>query len=176
MFKLIYLKLYFFIFGGTKYARKIGVKVGSNARILTNKFGSEPFLITLGNNVTLTGGVRIITHDGAASLILTKSGKRYFKYSSVSIGSNVFVGVDTLIMPGVTIGDNVIVAAASVVTKDIPSNTVYGGIPASKICSFDDYKNKILKSGCTSDDFDIKSKTDIMRMAKITDSKRINIQ
>ena len=164
-FRVIYLKLIFFIYGGDVYSKKIGVNIGRNCRILTDKFGSEPYLVTLGDNVTLTGGVRIITHDGAASLIINENGERYFRYAPVNIGSDVFIGVDAIIMPGVTIGNNVIVAAGSIVTKDVKSHTVVGGIPASYICSFYEYELKIRNVGCTNSQFDIRSKKDIKRMA-----------
>jgi carbonic anhydrase/acetyltransferase-like protein (isoleucine patch superfamily) len=57
----------------------------------------------------------------------------------ITIEDNVFVGIRSIIMPGVTIGTGSIVATGSLVTKDVPPHTVVGGVPAKVICSVDDY-------------------------------------
>ena len=124
--------------GGVAYARRQGVVVGEGCRLLTTSFGSEPFLISMGDRVTVVSGARLLTHDGAAWLARDERGRRYH-YSRIEIGSDVFIGMNAVIMPGVKIGDRVIVAAGSVVTKSVPSNCVVGGAPASYICSYDDY-------------------------------------
>lgn len=56
----------------------------------------------------------------------------------VTIGKNVWVGASVVILPGVTIGDNAIIAAGAVVTKDVAANTIVGGIPAKFIKNIDD--------------------------------------
>ena len=63
-------------------------------------------------------------------------------FGKIKIGNFVHIGERSLIMPGVEIGDNVLVAAGSVVTKSIPCNTVVGGNPAKIICTIDDYFNR----------------------------------
>lgn len=63
-------------------------------------------------------------------------------FGKVKIGSNVYIGTNSLIMPGITVGDNVLIAAGSVVTHSVPSNVVVGGNPAHIICSFEDYYEK----------------------------------
>ena len=105
---------------GVGYARYKGVKVGEFCRIYIRSFGSDSFLIEIGNKVTITSGVKIITHDGSTWLMNDEKGRRYL-FKKVVIGNNVFVGVNAIIMPGVKIEDNVIVAAGSVVTKSIPA-------------------------------------------------------
>lgn len=122
-------------------ARRKGVKVGTNCRIYTTTFGSEPWLIEIGNKVTVTAGVRILTHDGSTWLFNDKKGRR-FLYRKTIIKNNVFIGTNSIIMPGVIIEDNVIVAAGSVVTKSVPSGVIIGGNPAKIIGDFDTYKAK----------------------------------
>lgn len=145
----ILIKLYHFAIlytrGGVAYARKLGVKVGSNSRIYTTNFGSEPFLINLGDNVVVTSGVKFLTHDGSACLVRNNKGRRYL-YAPIEIGNNVFIGVNSIIMPGVKIEDNVIVAAGSVVTKSIRAEQVVGGVPAKILGNFVDFKQKVLNS------------------------------
>ena len=135
------------------YAKKLGVKMGDECEILANPyicFGSEPWLIKLGDHVRITEGVKIYTHDGALWVVryLIDHLANADAFLPVKIGNNVMLGVRCQVMPGVTIGDNVIVGAGSIVTKDIPSNSVAVGCPAKVICSIDDYleknKNKIV--------------------------------
>lgn len=134
--KIISLFIYY-AFGGVASARYMGVGVGDDCRIYIKDFGTEPFLIKIGNRVTITGGVKILTHDGATWLVRDAKGRRY-KYAGVVIGNNVFIGVNAVIMPGVEIGDNVIVAAGSVVTKSV-ANEVVAGVPARKIRDYSEY-------------------------------------
>lgn len=128
-----------------KYAKKIGVNMGKNIHIYGKvSWGSEPWIITLGNNVHITDGVRFITHDGGTLLYrhlipdleITKP---------IILGSNVYVGNNVLFMPGVTIGNNVIIGAGAIVTKRIPDNSVAVGVPAKVIKTSDQYFEKIQK-------------------------------
>ena len=94
-------------------------------------YPSEPYLVSIGDNVKVTAGVRFITHDltpavfGYAGYPVNEDCLYYM--DKIVVGNNVMIGADTIIMPGVTIGDNVIIAAGSVITKDIPSGSVVGG-------------------------------------------------
>lgn len=141
-----YGKKYFLLFtrGTIGYARYLGVTVGDNCRIYIQEFGSEPFLITIGNKVTITAGVRILTHNGSTWLIEDDEQGRRYDHRPVSIGNNVFIGIDSIICPGVCIGDQVIVGAGSVVTKSIPNDSVVVGNPAKIISTFSDYRSKVL--------------------------------
>ena len=65
----------------------------------------------------------------------------------IRVGNNVYIGSGAYIMPGVTIGDNCIIGAASVVTKDIPANSVAVGIPARVIKTIDEYYENAVKRG-----------------------------
>ncbi len=117
--------------------RSGGGTVGENVAILNSFIDmGEPYLITIGSDVTLTG-IRILTHDAS-----TKRFLGYTKTGKVVIGSHVFIGNGAIILPDTVIGDNVIIGAGSVVAKDIPSNTVAVGNPIRVIGSFDDYIEK----------------------------------
>jgi len=151
--KKIYLEIYKVIFGRIAYARKIGVKVGENCRLYTTSFGSEPFLVTIGNKVTVTAGVSFITHDGSAWLMEDSGGRRYL-YQPIKIGNSVFIGVNSIILPGVNIEDFVIVAAGSVVTKSVPSGSVVAGVPAKIIGNFYALRDKMLDSYVADSDLD----------------------
>lgn len=117
--------------------RKAGVVIGENTHILGSFIDPLfPFLITIGDHTTLTD-VKVLAHDASTfkEIGFTKMGK-------VSIGSHCFIGAKSLILPGVTIGDYVIIGAGSVVSKDIPSNSVAVGNPCRVIKSYDDYMNE----------------------------------
>lgn len=143
MLRKLFLYIIALLKGDLYYARKIGVTIGKGCRIYTKSFGSEPFFITIGNNVTVTSGVKFLTHDGSTWLFRDDKGRRYF-YKKIEIGNNVFIGVNTILMPGVKIADNVIIAAGTVVTKSIPSNVIVGGSPARVIGSYEDYATRVL--------------------------------
>lgn len=132
----------FVFFGGVAAARMRGASVGRDCRIYVFAFGSEPFLIRIGDRVTITSGVRLITHDGATSLVRDASGRRQ-RFGPVKIGDDVFIGGNSLVMPGVTIGSRVIVGAGSVVTRDIPDNSVVAGNPARILRTFDQYEQAV---------------------------------
>lgn len=111
-----------------KAAEKSGMKMGRNCYIKTRSIGSEPYLISLGNDVQITEGVRLANHGGG--WVFRKEYPNFDYFGKIIIGNNVYIGNSSIILPGVTIGDNVIVGAGSVVTKSIPSNSIVGGNPA----------------------------------------------
>jgi len=130
--------------GGVWLARKLGVAVGEGCRIYTRQFGSEPFLVRIGNRVTVTAGVQFITHDGSTWLIRDAKGRR-FRFAPISIGDDVFVGVNSIILPGVDIGSRCVIGAGSVVTRSIPGGSVAVGVPARVIGTFDQFEAKALR-------------------------------
>lgn len=132
------LKFIGFLLGWQWYARRIGVIVGKGCRIYRADFGSEPFLVRIGDRVTVTAGVRFVTHDGAMCLVVDERGRR-FRFAPISVGDNVFLGVNSTILPGVCIGNNCIVGAGAVVTKSVPDNSVVVGVPGRVIGRFDEF-------------------------------------
>ena len=118
---------------------KRGLKVGKDFNRQQGCYidPTHCFLIEIGNNVTFSIRVTVLAHDASTKKILG-----YTKIGRVTVGDNVFVGANTTILPGVQIGNDVIIGAGSVVTHSIPDNMVAAGNPAKVICSVEDYKAK----------------------------------
>jgi acetyltransferase-like isoleucine patch superfamily enzyme len=129
------------------YARSIGVRVGQHCKLISIKrssFGSEPYLISLGDNVEVTGEVRFITHDGGA-WVFREELPDVDVFGEIQVGNNVFIGFRSTILPGTVIGDNCVIGACSLVRGRLESGGVYAGVPARFICSLDDYKKRLVK-------------------------------
>ena len=139
LYKLLYAKL-----KPMKYMERIGVNFPRGGVHLYGKvgWGTEPWIITIGDNVHITDGVKFITHDGGTLLYrhmipdleITKP---------IVIGDNVYIGNNVILLPGVTIGNNVVIGAGAVVTRSIPDNSVAVGVPARVIKTADEYLAKL---------------------------------
>ena len=105
-------------------------------------FGSEPWCITLGNHVHITDEVKFITHDGG-TLIYRHLVPDLEITKPITVGDYVYFGTRSMIMPGVNIGNNCIIAAGAIVTHDVPDNSVVAGVPARVIKTSDEYFDKI---------------------------------
>ena len=128
------------------YLRNIGIKIGDDCTIFvpskTLIDEQYPWMISIGDHVRISEGVKILTHDFAWSVPKTCTGGVYGASGKVEVGNNVFIGMNTIICRGATIGDNVIIGAGSVVTKDCVSNSVYAGNPAKRISSLNAFIDK----------------------------------
>lgn len=91
--------------------RKMGVNIGEGSEIYSDvSFGSEPYLITIGNNVRITSGCRFITHDGGVWVLRNlKKLENGDLFGKITIGNNVHIGINSIIMPNVSIGDNCVI-------------------------------------------------------------------
>lgn len=127
-----------------EYLRKQGAVIGENNRIMIRKLADEACLIRIGSHCTITSNVKLIVHDGAGWLF-TDEMPDLQRFGTIEILDNCFIGIDATILPNIKIGPNSIVGACSVVTKDVPPDTVVAGNPARKICSVNEYRDKILK-------------------------------
>ena len=127
----------------TKYLRKKGCLIGIGTYFFspldTRIDLSRPFLLEIGEYCKITSGVHILTHDYSTSVIRTKYKKILNSAKPTKIGNNVFIGIRTIILPGVTIGNNVIIGAGSVISKNIPDNVVVAGNPATTIMTIEKY-------------------------------------
>lgn len=147
--------LFFILFrNGVEYAKFLGVQIGKNCRIYSYRFGSEPWLIQIGSNVTITSGVVLLTHDGSTWLVRDKKGRRYL-YRKIVIGDNVFIGINSIILPGVRIDGNAIIAAGSVVTKSVPFGKVVAGNPARIIGDYNSFFENALVNCVSTENLDL---------------------
>jgi acetyltransferase-like isoleucine patch superfamily enzyme len=129
-------------------ARKLGVTVGEHCRLLgvsASTFGSEPYLVSLGDHVTVTAEVRFVTHDGGVWVFRSEL-PSVDVVAPIRIGSNVFIGLRAILLPGVTVGDNVVIAAGSVVTRSFGNDVVIGGVPARVIKPLAEYRSTVNES------------------------------
>lgn len=128
-----------------KYAETVGVNFRKGTLYLYGNvnWGTEPWIITLGENVHLTEGVKFITHDGGVLLFRNEIPDLEIT-KPIVIKDNVYVGNNVIILPGVTIGNNVIIGAGAVVSRDIPDNSVAVGVPARVIKETCDYREKVI--------------------------------
>jgi len=129
-----------------EYLRRLGIKIGDDCTIYvpskTLIDEQYPWMITIGNHVRITEGVKILTHDYAWAVLKTETGAILGASGTVKIGDNVFIGMNTVITRNVEIGNNVIIGAGSVVTSSCNQNSVYAGVPAKRIMSVDEYYKK----------------------------------
>ena len=117
----------------------MGMRVGKNFKRLHGVIldPGHCWLIEIGDNVTMAPRVHILCHDAS-----TKQFLNYTKIGRVTIGDNVFIGAESVVLPGVTIGSNVIIGANSTVTHNIPDHSVAAGSPARVICTLEEYLEK----------------------------------
>ena len=129
-----------------EHLKSLGMKIGSDCIIYapTKTLIDEqyPWMITIGDHVRITEGVKILTHDYSWSVLKNCRGGILGASGIVEIGNNVFIGMNTIIERNVKIGDNVVVGAGSLVTKDCESDSVYAGVPARRLMSINEFFDK----------------------------------
>lgn len=149
MNKLMELYARFFIRNGWKKANwykkhKVLYSQGDNCYLPIYIPARESYLISMGDNVWITNGTRLINHDASVEMVRRATSLGWVdRIGKIQIGNNVFIGNQCIILPNITIGSNVIIGAGSVITKDIPSNSVVAGNPARIVSTFDVYAEKI---------------------------------
>lgn len=117
--------------------------IGKRVYYYSRIYPSDPKLLKIGDNVVIATNVRFVCHDRVDIMLTGLLDQNYSKfYAPIEVGNNVFIGSDTVILPGVKIGDNTIIGAGAVVTKDLPSGFVWGGVPARCIECFSEFVDK----------------------------------
>lgn len=129
----------------SNYFRKMGMHIGKNCNICSNIATTEGYLITIGDNVTIAGGVSFVTHDNSVSKMIPDSTDIM---GPIKIGNNCFIGASSILMYGISLADDIVVASGSVVTKSFTkSRIIIGGNPAREIGNYDTfiekYKDKV---------------------------------
>jgi acetyltransferase-like isoleucine patch superfamily enzyme len=121
--------------------RRNGLTIADDCRLMSlPDFGSEPYLITIGKHVGIADGVVFITHDGGTHVFRHQERyRKVIKYGRINILDNCIIGQRAIIMPGVTVGPNSVIAAGSVVTRRIPPNVLAAGNPAKPVMSIEQY-------------------------------------
>lgn len=129
------------------HLRSLGISIGEGTRLFAGPTHvsidtQNPHLLTIGKNVQITNGVTILTHDYSWSVIKGVYGEVLGNQAPVTIGNNVFIGMQAVILGGTTIGDNVVIGANSTVKGRIPSNCVATGSPARPVCTLEEFYKK----------------------------------
>ena len=119
--------------------KRLGLRTGRNFQMQTGATidSSHCWHISIGDDVTIAPNACILAHDAS-----TKMHLGYTRIGKVDIGDRVFIGASAVILPGVRIGNDVIIGAGSVVSQDIPDNSVAGGNPARVIASTGEWIEK----------------------------------
>lgn len=155
--KLIYFNNNLYMKKYSIYLKKIGINIQGTPRFINNDVyfdGNDYSKITLGDNITISREVMLLTHDyslttGTYSLpdtIKTEMDEiEYYTSKPIVIGKDCFIGARASILPGTVIGDNVIVGACSVVKGNIPNNSIIVGNPARVIGVTDKWTKNMLE-------------------------------
>lgn len=128
------------------YCKAGGATIGNGVTVYNarNTVIDETSLqhIFIGDNTQITAGVTILAHDYSYSVLGNVYGELPRQQRDTFIGRNVFIGMNSTILMGAEIGDNVIIGAGSVVTGRVPPNSVCAGNPAHVICSLERFLEK----------------------------------
>lgn len=126
--------------------RKNGIRIGDNVNFRypshTLIDTTRPCLVEIGNNIDINDHFTILTHDFGTYVFREVYHDFVNSSGKVKIGDNIVFGRNVTVLKGVSIGNNCIIGAGSIVSKSIPSNSVAVGSPAKVICSIDEYYNK----------------------------------
>lgn len=142
----LYMKYY------NKMLQRAGVNLKGKPRFISMSTHFDDFeKITLGDRITISSKVFLLTHDYSLTTALIAYGKPpktdTATIRSIKVGNNVFIGMNCILLPGTTIGNNVIVGAGSIVKGNIPDYSVVSGNPAVLISDIRVYAEKILNRG-----------------------------
>jgi acetyltransferase-like isoleucine patch superfamily enzyme len=115
----------------SEYFRKQGAQIGNDCYLSISYLAGEPYLVKLGNHVGIAAGVQFLTHN--LGWVYRDKIPDLQLFGKIIVEDNCNIGINAMILPNVTIGRNSIIAAGSIVTKDIPPNSIAVGVPAKII-------------------------------------------
>lgn len=124
---------------GIMLMRRRGIRIGDECKIYTFITAGEPSLISIGDRTTISSGVQFCTHDNAISKALPGTTDLVGR---ITVGNDCFLGMNSILLYGVTLGDHCIVGAGAVVTKSFPAGSVIAGNPARRVCGIEEYADK----------------------------------
>lgn len=135
--KMMYQKIRFvLIIDGIKRANflkrnNILKEMGENCLFQSRNFPMDPEMIKIHDNVTVAANVTFVTHDAIRHTLVKRFGESFIPHiGCIEVMDNVFIGIGSIILPNVKIGENSIIAAGCLVNKDVPANSIVGGVPA----------------------------------------------
>lgn len=126
------------------YLRQSGAEVGEGCWIVPTSFSTEPYLVRIGNHVSIEEGVSFMTHDGGPWVFRDRISDLQV-LGPIVIYDNCYIGARTILGPNTRIGPNSVVLAGSVVISDVPPNTVALGVPARPLMPLDQYRQKCVE-------------------------------
>ena len=113
---------------GARFATGFRIRIGSGSGLGVNASVHGP--LRIGENVMMGPDVTILTHTHNIERTDIPMGRQGTVVKEVSIGDDVWIGMRSIIMPGVRIGNGVVIGAGAVVTKNVPDFAIVGGVPA----------------------------------------------
>jgi acetyltransferase-like isoleucine patch superfamily enzyme len=125
-------------YGIANHFRAQGASIGSGCRLLVRDLGSEPYLITIGDECLVSSDVMFVTHDGGTWVGRDRD-PRLSVFGRITIGRRCFVGARSIMLPGTTLGDRCIVGAGAVCKGSYPAGSVIAGVPGRVIGTTEDY-------------------------------------
>lgn len=148
----------------TRHAARIarlradGMKIGTGCHIYSDLATTEPWLIEIGDRVGIAGGVKLITHDGAAFRLRDRR-PRVQKLGQVRIGHDVFIGENALLLPGTEVGDGAIIGPGAVIRGKVEANTLMFGNPAQSVGRASLYLERMLQAADALDSYGLPEPT-----------------
>ena len=124
-----------------RYFRSQGAQIGESVEIFganLHTFGTEPYLVSVGDQVTISHGVDFITHDGGLRVTRGTYPDAYL-YGRIQVGDLCFLGAHCVLLPGARVGAGSVIGSGSIVTGEIPSGVVAIGTPAKPVKTVDEY-------------------------------------
>jgi acetyltransferase-like isoleucine patch superfamily enzyme len=132
---LVYINGRLYMNAYNKLLKSVGIRLNGVPRFIAKSARFDDFeLISIGDRAVISSNVILLTHDYSYTTSLISINEKpptdIGILGPISIGENVFIGMNTLILPGSTIGNNVIIGAGSVIRGNIPDNSIFSGNPA----------------------------------------------